>query len=236
MLTGGDGEVLGAPPSSVRKGSPLETDGTSSEHRIFAFEEGTTNLTSDFGVDILVDLAGSASSVGGPESSPLGDFPMSGMTSAVGSIPSGTEIKSYYFTMDPSAGTPTRTASFEFPDEEIVGFTFINDGLDNSDLIVGAPGTLYPTGLIHDPNGSRKMETSADFFSYELNDADELSTLELTMRVDPQSLDNLRVFTVPYGSTPPIDPGVGTPEPSALLGLATLGLLGLATAKKRDSN
>lgn len=234
MLTGGDGEVLATPPSNVRKGGPLQTT-SSAEHRIFAFEEieYTLPTNSNFTVPALVANTGPSSSFG-----PGGVFPMSGDTSASGFLPEGIAINSYYFTMDPT-GNPTRSASFEF-DEEIIGFAFLIDSLDGSDPLWGVPGTLYPTGVEFDPNGSRKLETAVDFFSYvvEVDENADMSTLDLTMRVDRNSLDNIRVFTIPFDAEIPIppQPGPTTPEPSALVGLATLGLLGLSSARRRLSN
>ncbi len=94
------------------------------------------------------------------------------------SVVSGTRIASYYVHFDsPASSEASISGSITF-DEQILGVIVIGDGgataqlLDASDFL-GAPGTIYPTGLTNrgmelSPNGDR-FRISADLRTVEFN-------------------------------------------------------------------
>lgn len=116
--------ILPSAPASVLEGV-LESNTDA-----FIFHESTTTLAAPMSVDIstpgLYNLAN-------PDSP--------------GAIPASTVVSSYFLHRDSvNEELSTVTVFGTFP-QEVLGIIIEDENLDASDPILGAPGTLYPTGL-----------------------------------------------------------------------------------------
>jgi hypothetical protein len=124
VSTTGEVSVLSAPPASVTAGGFEDNNIT----RVFL--EKTVTLQNNLTVD----------------NTATGDYPPNASRGIV--IPAGTTISSYFFDFDPvgSSDTPPRvsTGLVTF-DHAIVGVIFTICGLDTTDSLLGAPGTVYST-------------------------------------------------------------------------------------------
>ena len=116
---------LSSPPGSVQEGQ-LQADDT-----IFWFKEGTFTLMSPVHVDITT----------------TGSY-TEGSTLTGGNIATGTTVNSYFLHFDPT-GQPSdgkiAIGTFSFPNP-ILGIIVLDASLDATDTLLGASGTIYPTG------------------------------------------------------------------------------------------
>jgi len=81
-----------------------------------------------------------------------------------GFIPAGTPVITYLLHADPVDERPaTRLLSGSVTfSHEILGIIFTPSGLDATDLTLGAPGTIYPTGVLARDAGVEPGSTDAD--------------------------------------------------------------------------
>jgi hypothetical protein len=139
-----------------------------------------------------------------------------------GTISAGTDVNSYFVLFDSggkSVTYPTVTLTFS---TEILGVIFSDSLLNKSDLLLGDPGTTYPTGV-----GNRGQESG---------DSTAISASGLTITLNDTTSypgDDIRIITA---GAHPIS---SIPEPRAwglfAIGITSLGFLRgrKKTAKKR---
>jgi hypothetical protein len=126
VSTTGQVTVLGTPPADVASG------GLQSNTTAYVFQESMLTLTSDLDVDV---------------STPGVYTTVSSLTP--GTIDAGTSIVSYMLESQPSSVPPlpddyrTYQGSLTF-DEPILGLIVETTSLNNTDALLGAPGTTYP--------------------------------------------------------------------------------------------
>lgn len=128
-----------------------------------------------------------------------------------GSISEGTRVDSYYIHLQSLSGTsqvPVLLSGSITFDRDVLGIAIFNPQLNQSDLVLGLPGTLYGTG------GERDLEVVAGgIFGVGPNDAITLSDDRRTVTLNLGNTaggDQLRIVTA------------AVPEPSswALLSVA----------------
>ncbi len=144
---------------------------------------------------------------------------MTGDAYAPGVIPAGTEVSSFFVHFDtPNVDHQSMQVVIQ-TDADILGVILTDSLLDDSDPILGAPGTTYPTGLAlrgttSDPTeGNDKVVIGYPADNY-------ARTLIITFDVE-NVLDQIRVITV-------------VPEPSsAALAFVAMVALGGAVWRRR---
>lgn len=171
---------------------PAATLGALQGPDVFAFAEASNVvLGADLAVDVnLPGLYASVDSLTG------------------GTIAAGTAVDSYLLHFDPNVSGPLFIPQGAFGtitfDREILGVILLDSTLDASDLVVGNPGTTYPTGV---------AGRGLDFGVLDLvRLLDDRRTL-LIGALEDVHFDQVRIITA-------------VPEPStwALCGMALLGL------------
>jgi len=185
--------IFPTPPANVNEG--VSEDDTNAQ----AFLETQGDLSGGITLDITTS----------------GTFGFNGTDSAVsGSLPAGTPYQSFYFYTDPIGQSDeqfyTGSATFEFP---ILGLIVLSDTLEDTDSIVGNPGTSYPTGV-----GLRGLElTGRDTISLDLG----TNTVSWDFFRTVNVVDSFRVITA-------------VPEPSTIaMGLTGLTLVGGFMVRRR---
>jgi hypothetical protein len=125
-----------------------------------------------------------------------------------GVIPAGTTVSSIMIHFDhvPAPLAFTDSAAFNvFTDEDIIGVILSDDLLDESDLIVGAPGTIYPHGLALRGTTVDPTEGDDDIAVGVPGDVVggySQSVFVLSMEVGAV-LDEMRIITTPHVPEPP---------------------------------
>lgn len=178
-----------APPPSVQFGA-LQSD----DH-MFAFDE-QQNVTLAAALPVDISQPGQY----GPD---CGCDPLT-----PGTIPAGTTVSSLFVHADP-IGTKSPATVLDatiVTSTPIVGIEVCgrakpsvcggNDGLDASDAVLGAPGTLYPTG---DFGRGMNFDTQNDYLVWMVND----NTVEIQTSTE-KHVDQVRIITA--GSPPPPPP------------------------------
>lgn len=194
-----------APPLSVLIGD-LESD-----TQVSVFQE-RSNFILPTNVMVNLSLPGVASPVNLLNPSPA-------------AILAGTAVDSYFLHADPVSLVANFFGTVTF-DRAILGVVLLAPRLNESDPILGAPGTAYPTGEL-----ARGVEES----STEL-DAVTLSADRRTLTVALRTLgkaDQLRIITASSLVVPP----VATPEPTSVAMLvvgAGVSAFGLRRRSRRD--
>ncbi|MHC4415805.1 MAG: hypothetical protein ACYS0G_11020 [Planctomycetota bacterium] len=118
-------------------------------------------------------------------------------------IPAGTLVNAHILHLDPIGSNVVElTGSLTF-DQDILGLIVLDASLDASDGILGAPGTLYPTGA-----AGRGFEGPHDIFTIE----PDLRTLTINNLRASTMIDQIRVITA----------AIPAPGVLALFGLAAL--------------
>jgi hypothetical protein len=141
-------------------------------------------------------------------------------------ILAGTAVDSYFLHSDPVSLVANFFGTVTF-DREILGVILLAPRLNESDSVLGAPGTAYPTGEL-----ARGVEES----STEL-DAVTLSADRRTLTVALRTLgkaDQLRVVT----ASSLVVPAAPTPEPTSVVMLvvgAGISALGLRRRGRRET-
>jgi len=122
-----------------------------------------------------------------------------------GTIPAGTEVDSYFLHSEPVHQPKVYVGSITFS-TPILGVIVLDAGLDRTDALLGAPGTLYPTG-----NAGRGLELSPteDYVSL----SSDLKTLSVHFTTH-SDIDEVRILTA------------AVPEPASLI-LAVPALVAL---------
>jgi hypothetical protein len=165
VITGTTGAVVIIdPPESVESGQ-LESD---TEIRLFDEVQNSTLLE-----EIVVNI-----------SSPGTYSSAADLPSPQPVIPSGSVVSSHFFHADNVGGTRYYEGTATF-DQEIVGVILRNDELDNSDDVLGATPTSYPTGY--------SMRETLNFDEYVIV-GEDLRTITLSLRV-VGGIDQVRVIT-----------------------------------------
>ena len=125
------------------------------------------------------------------------DFSTPGFTQTFSSgggatIPAGTEIDSYYLHYDPvgKTGTQSLDKTFAFSGK-ILGVICRTDSLHNTDLILGAPGTAYPS-----TQGARGYENNAE----QVEISDSLDTFIVHRFKSSFPGEQTRIITEPGGA------------------------------------
>ena len=124
-----------------------------------------------------------------------------------GVIPAGTTVSSIMIHFDhiPSPLNFTDSAAFNvYTDEDIIGMIVSDDLLDQSDLIVGAPGTIYPQGLALRGTTVDPLEGDDDIAVGVPGDVAggySRSVFVLSMEVGAV-LDEMRIITTPHVPEP----------------------------------
>lgn len=196
-------EILLAPPASVVAGD-LESDSL-----VFAFQERADQLLLS---DLFVDI-----SLPGTYDAPGDAF----ATSAF--LPAGTRVNSYLLHFDQTGGWPdvaTISGWVSF-DEEILGLIVLPGHgdvlrtLEDTDPILGAPGTVYPFGPEGDFRGLEELGAGDPPAADALVLSADRHRLDFTFRTFAAT-DQVRIITL-------------VPEPSTwiLLGLGAAGLAAL---------
>jgi hypothetical protein len=134
-----------------------------------------------------------------------------------GTIPAGIRVDSYYVYLQSISGTQeipvVLSGSFTF-DRDVLGIAIFNTQLNQSDPILGLPGTLYPTG------GERDLDVVAGgIVGIGPNDSITLSEDRRTVTLNLGNAgggDQLRIVTE------------SVPEPSTLVLAATASLAAVA--------
>ncbi len=128
-----------------------------------------------------------------------------------GVLAPGTQVDSFLFYTDPgnTTGITQFTGSLTF-DRSILGLIVLSSSLDNTDSLLGAAGTAYPSGVSN--RGLEFQAVSGDLITLSGDDR----TLNYTFNTG-NSVDEVRVIT----SAAPV------PEASTTLSLGLLLALGL---------
>jgi hypothetical protein len=198
--------VKTTPPLSVLIGD-LESD-----TQVSVFQERSGFLLTG---DILVNL-----------SAPGVASPVNLLNPSPATILAGTAVDSYFLHSDPVSLVANFFGTVTF-DREILGVILLAPRLNESDSVLGAPGTAYPTGEL-----ARGVEES----STEL-DAVTLSADRRTLTVALRTLgkaDQLRVVT----ASSLVVPAAPTPEPTSVVMLvvgAGISALGLRRRVRRET-
>jgi len=190
-MSGLSGNVSAAPaPNSIAEGAH-----ESNVDSVLFIEQEGVFLSTD--VDVNIDAAGTHTN---------------GFDTVASSIAEGTVVNSYYLSFDLADDSGTAyapTFDIEF-DREILGVITGNTQIDGSDAILGASGTIYPTGNVGlENNATDRIVWSGN-------------TLSATLRVGGANLDQIRVLTV----------GI-IPEPATLLIWSLLAGLGVGLRWRR---
>lgn len=193
--TGGDAIFI-APPADVTQNVTVSNDD------FFVFFEGTSTLGGPLSVDI----------------SAPGIYTRNNLP-AVSTLPSGMEVNSYYFHFDSVGSSIAKTVGEVVFPNDVLGIIITEPLLDASDAVVGAAGTLYPTGAFDRGFDALPLPSTGVFDSVELDVA--LRQLDIAWEVS-FGFDAIRVIT-------------RTPEPSTY---ATMGLFLIAAfaLKRRQTS
>lgn len=190
--TGGMTEIA-APASTLQ-------DALQSNTQLFLFaEQASVTLGSALSVDVTAP--GTYNGVSPP-------------TAGSGSIAGGTVVDSYFIHLDRVTGNTVIAGSATF-DTDILGVLVYTGGIDGSDGLLGAPGTLYVSG-----DANRGLDFGQDVVTLSA----DLRTLTLSLRENHNRVDQLRVVVAAAGPL--------VPEPSTALLLGG-GLLVLAAARRQ---
>jgi len=194
VVASGDGVAIGAPASVM-------TGALTSNTNFYVFEETTTTLTSDLSVDWFASNGGNLTNGGG------------------GTIGAGTRLTSYFVHFDPQAaksGGIELEGNLTFS-QKIIAVIFNWDSLADSDSVLGAPGTTYPTGQT-----GRKYESFDQLNSYLVDDYTLHINTKTWFNPSQHLMDQARVITAPV------------PVPAALwlFGSGILALVGISRRRK----
>lgn len=191
---------LDTPPAGVSSG---DLEGADQTETVFAFAEGDHTLTQDLAVDVKDP------GIFDEINPPIG-----------GSISSGTQITSFLVHFDP-VGEPDRNGERVqtglvklVADQPILGLIISDEAMDNTDGMLGADVTTYPTGT--------------DFRGIELSGGQDLIVFsedrkELFFNLDAveAGIDHFRVI-MPQGGSVQLVPEPAAAVPFALGALALL--------------
>ncbi len=174
ISTTGAIDLLPSPPPSVLLGA------LKSDTQLVAFQE-SSNLTLSQNVRVDITIAGTY---------------QSDNSLAPGTISAGTEVDSYFLHSQPVHQPQVYVGSITFS-TPILGVIVLDAGLDRTDALLGAPGTLYPTG-----NVGRGLELSPteDYVSL----SSDLKTLSVHFTTHTD-IDEVRILTA------------AVPEPASLI-------------------
>ena len=188
ISTTGDIDALASPPPSVQLGRRR------SDTELFTFQE-SSNLTLSRNVRVDITSAGTYQSD-------------SSLTPA--SISEGTVVDSYFLHSEPLNQPKVYTGSITFS-TPVLGVIVLSAGLDSTDALLGAPGTLYPGGLL-----ARGLELSPteDFVTL----SSDLKTLSVQFTTH-DAVDEVRILTA------------AVPEPATLI-LAVPAILALPLLRR----
>ncbi len=194
VVTTGDAVSIGA-PSSVMTGA------LTNDNKFYVFEERTTTLGSDLQVDWFASNGGALSNGGG------------------GKISAGTQVTSYFVHFEPATKLSTVSGNLTFS-QKIIAVIFTSQNLADSDPVLGAPGTSYPTGQT-----GRKYESWDQNASYWVNDYTLHINTKSWYNPNEHLMDQARVITAPV------------PVPAAvwLFGSGILAMLGISQRRKRSA-
>jgi hypothetical protein len=197
IATTGEVNVI-APPPSVQLGA------VESNTQIPTFAE---RVRFSLPTSVAVDITAAGTYANNPTLTP-------------GTIGAGTLVDSYYMYSDPIDSNSIMFDGSATFNTNILGVIVLNNTLNGSDPILGAPGTLYPTGL-----SARGMELTPGEDSVTISA--DLRTLTFHGSTDT-SQDTVRIITA-------ASPVSGVPEPSslALFGIAAASLAGYSRWKRR---
>jgi hypothetical protein len=169
-----------APPPSVQLGQ-LE----SNDHAVAFDEQQGVTLAANLPVDITVP---------GTYDDPNALTP--------GVIPAGTVVNSQFIHSDNVGSGKGTKATFDGSvqvEGDILGISVLNDSLDAGDPLVGAPGTIYPTGTV-----SRKLalDPTKDIVTFEPDGTTVSVHLETTFHADQIRIISVGQRSGGQGCTP----------------------------------
>jgi hypothetical protein len=202
-----DTQLLTSPPAS--------TDEDALTGKVYAFDEKSDLV---LGSNLSVDV-GDPGIPGNYSTALIDMFGIPG-----GTVPAGTHVDSFLIHFD-ITGEFAVTAEFRVDtDAPILGVIFSDSRLDDSDILLGATGTVYPNGLT-DRGTAAASDEGSDAFSVGFPGDIVSTTMIITMQVQA-AVDQIRVITA-------------VPEPSiaALLAsgaLAVLAACGWRRLRSRD--
>jgi hypothetical protein len=138
-----------------------------------------------------------------------------------GGVAGGTLVDSYYMYSDPIDSNSIMFNGSATFNTNILGVIVLDNTLNGSDPILGAPGTLYPTGL-----SARGMELTPGEDSVTISA--DLRTLTFHGHTDT-SQDTVRIIT----AASPLISGVPEPSTLALLGIGTVAWVGYGWRRRQ---
>jgi hypothetical protein len=191
LLTSGAVQVTSPPPADVTNGALT----SNTVVRVFAEQLGLT-----LGSDLTVNITTPGTYTG---------------SLTPGAILAGTVVDSYFLHADPASSSTTAYSGSVTFDTDVLGLIVLDNRLDNTDAVLGRPGTLYPTGF----NGR----------GLELGSTQDQITLSADRRTVSFSwhaavaMDSVRVVTA---ATSAAVPATAVPAPGGLA-LAAAGALAL---------
>ena len=196
VVATGDAIFIDAPAS-------VKTGGLTSDTNFYVFEESTLTLGSDLSVDWLASDGGTLDSGNG------------------GLITAGTRVTSYFVHFEPATQASEVSGTLTFP-QKILAVIFTAGNLADSDPVLGASGTEYPTGQT-----GRKYESWDQEHSYLVSNTDDSLFIHTKTWFNPSQhlMDQARVITAPV------------PVPAALwlFGSGVLAVLGFSRRKRREA-